>query len=254
MSTIHVLVHVHVRPGRVEEFGRLARAHAACSRLEPGCLGFAVLHDADDPCRFALREEFRDAAALDAHRRTPHYLRWQGAVAALQQTPRQRHVMAPDRGKLLDAAALPCLGAAARVAGLRVVLANGCFDCLHPGHRHLLREARAAGDLLVAAADSDAGVRALKGPGRPAMPLAARVAALAALDAVDHAVTFTGDDELLGLIAALRPGVLAKGDEWRPAGVAGAGLVASWGGRVLLVPLLPGHSTTAALAARGNIL
>jgi D-beta-D-heptose 7-phosphate kinase/D-beta-D-heptose 1-phosphate adenosyltransferase len=133
--------------------------------------------------------------------------------------------------------------AAWRAAGLRVGFANGCFDLIHPGHVHLLAQARAACDRLVVALNTDASVRRLKGPTRPVQSETARATVMASLAPVDLVVLF--DEETpLELVCALRPDVLVKGSDYRIENVVGAAEVQSWGGRVVLVDLQQGHSTT----------
>jgi D-beta-D-heptose 7-phosphate kinase/D-beta-D-heptose 1-phosphate adenosyltransferase len=134
-----------------------------------------------------------------------------------------------------------------RRRGLRVGFTNGCFDLLHPGHIHLLKQARAACDRLVVGLNSDASVKRLKGNGRPVQGEAARAAVLAGLADVDL-VTVFGEDTPEALIAALRPDVLVKGADYTMDTVVGADLVKSYGGRVVLAELLPGHSTSATVA------
>ena len=106
--------------------------------------------------------------------------------------------------------------------GQRVAFTNGCFDVLHAGHVQYLQEARAQADLLVVGLNSDASVRALKGPGRPVNPVESRALVLAALEAVDYLTVF---DEAtpLELIQAVRPDVLVKGADYRREDVVGAG-------------------------------
>ncbi len=128
--------------------------------------------------------------------------------------------------------------------GWRVGFTNGCFDILHPGHVHLLEQARAACDRLVVGLNSDAGVKRLKGPARPVQPEAARAAVLASLASVDIVCLFE-EDTPEELLTELRPDVLIKGADYRIEEVVGADLVRSWGGRVILAELMPGHSTTA---------
>jgi D-beta-D-heptose 7-phosphate kinase/D-beta-D-heptose 1-phosphate adenosyltransferase len=134
-----------------------------------------------------------------------------------------------------------------RRRGLRVGFTNGCFDLLHPGHIHLLKQARAACDRLVVGLNSDASVQRLKGNGRPVQAEAARAAVLAGLADVDL-VTVFNEDTPEALIAALRPDVLVKGADYTIDTVVGADLVKGYGGRVVLAELLPGHSTTATVA------
>lgn len=126
----------------------------------------------------------------------------------------------------------------------RLVFTNGIFELLHPGHVEYLEAARALGDALVVAVNSDVSARRLtKGPGRPAVAAEARARVLAALEAVDR-VTIFEEDTPLALIRALRPDVLAKGDDYSRATIAGADFVESYGGTVHAIPLVPGYSTT----------
>ena len=134
-----------------------------------------------------------------------------------------------------------------RRQGLRVGFTNGCFDLLHPGHLHLLEQARGACDRLVVAINSDASVRRLKGPERPVQSEAARAAVLGALAMVDLVVLFS-DDTPIKLIESMRPDVLIKGADYTVATVVGGAFVQSYGGKVLLAELAPGHSTTATIA------
>jgi D-beta-D-heptose 7-phosphate kinase/D-beta-D-heptose 1-phosphate adenosyltransferase len=138
--------------------------------------------------------------------------------------------------------------AAARVAewhraGLKVGFANGCFDLIHPGHVRLLTSARAACDRLVVALNTDDSVSRLKGPTRPVQSETSRATVMASLAPVDMVVLF-GEDTPLEMIARLRPDVLVKGSDYTVDTVVGADLVTGWGGRVLLVDLREGFSTT----------
>jgi D-beta-D-heptose 7-phosphate kinase/D-beta-D-heptose 1-phosphate adenosyltransferase len=134
-----------------------------------------------------------------------------------------------------------------RRRGWRVGFTNGCFDLLHPGHVHLLEEARSKCDRLVVGLNSDASARRLKGPRRPVQPEAARAAVLASLANVDMVCVFD-EDTPEALIAELRPDLLMKGADYTLDQVVGAELVRGWGGQVALADLLPGHSTSATLA------
>ncbi len=127
--------------------------------------------------------------------------------------------------------------------GKKVVFTNGCFDLLHPGHVRYLAAARARGDVLVVAINSDRSVRALKGPGRPVQQQEARAEVLAALEAVDHVVVFDAPTPI-DTILALEPDVLAKGADWAADEIVGAEEVHSWGGKVTRIPLVAGQSTT----------
>ncbi len=131
--------------------------------------------------------------------------------------------------------------------GLKVGFTNGCFDLLHPGHVSLLAEARKACDRLVVGLNSDGSVARLKGPTRPVQSEAARAAVLASLASVDLVMVFD-EDTPLDLIGLIRPDVLVKGADYRRDQVVGGDLVESWGGKVVLASILPGHSTTATIA------
>ncbi len=134
-----------------------------------------------------------------------------------------------------------------RRRGWRTGFTNGCFDLLHPGHVHLLEQARSQCDRLVVGLNSDASVRRLKGPTRPVQPEAARAAVLASLSAVDMVVVYDEDTPEVTL-QELRPELLVKGADYTLDRVVGADLVRGWGGRVWLAELLEGHSTTATVA------
>jgi D-beta-D-heptose 7-phosphate kinase/D-beta-D-heptose 1-phosphate adenosyltransferase len=128
-------------------------------------------------------------------------------------------------------------------AGLRIGFTNGCFDLLHRGHIRLLAEARAACDRLVVGLNSDASTHRLKGNGRPINPAESRADVLAALEAVDLVVVFE-EDTPLELIKRVRPAVLVKGADYKRDEVVGGDVVEAAGGTVVLVDLVPGHSTT----------
>lgn len=145
--------------------------------------------------------------------------------------------------KVLTLEALLVRASAWRSAGQSIVFTNGCFDLLHIGHITLLEDARREGDRLVVAINSDASVRALKGPARPIVGERERARILAALAAVDAVVVF-GEPTPLTLIEALRPDVIVKGGDYREETVVGAKEVRSWGGRVKIVPTVAGFSTT----------
>jgi len=125
----------------------------------------------------------------------------------------------------------------------RIGFTNGCFDLLHPGHVKILAEARAACDRLVVGLNSDASVTRLKGEGRPIQNVHARAEVLAALEAVDLVVVFE-DDTPLDLIRRVRPKALIKGSDYKHDEVVGHEIVEADGGEVVLVELVPGHSTT----------
>lgn len=125
-----------------------------------------------------------------------------------------------------------------------VVFTNGVFDLLHPGHIDVLRGARAEGAHLIVGLNSDASVRRLgKGDDRPVRSEAERAYVLAALEMVDVVVVF-GEDTPAALVQALAPDVIVKGGDYRPETVVGAEVVRARGGRVVIIPLTPGQSTT----------
>lgn len=128
--------------------------------------------------------------------------------------------------------------------GRTVVFTNGVFDLIHPGHIDVLLAARREGDALVVGLNSDASVRRLKGDSRPVRSEGERAIVLAALAMVDAVVVFEQDTPL-ELIKALEPDVLVKGGDYTEATVVGAAEVTARGGRVVIVPLTPGQSTTA---------
>jgi rfaE bifunctional protein nucleotidyltransferase chain/domain len=172
----------------------------------------------------------------------------------------------------LDHAALSRWVAERRQAGARIVLTNGVFDLLHLGHVRYLQQARALGDALVIALNSDASTRLLKGPARPITPDAERAEVLAALSCVD-VVTIFGERTAETLVAGVRPEIYAKGGDYAGAAAAGtlqriepaalralpataplferlpeAREVARYGGTLCLIPYVPGHSTSALIA------
>ncbi len=125
----------------------------------------------------------------------------------------------------------------------RVVFTNGVFDLLHPGHVDVLVSARREGDVLLVGVNSDASVRRLKGPDRPVRSEAERAYVLASLRCVD-AVCIFDEDTPLELVQALQPDVIVKGGDYSEDTVVGAREVRARGGRVVIVPLTPGQSTT----------
>jgi rfaE bifunctional protein nucleotidyltransferase chain/domain len=150
-------------------------------------------------------------------------------------------------GKIISLRKALALRGALRRAGKRAVFTNGCFDLLHAGHIYSLEKARSLGDFLFLGLNSDASVRLLKGPARPFNKAGDRALVLAALAAVDAVVVF-GEETPIKLIKALKPDVLVKGADYRNGTVVGA----EFAGRVALVPLLKGRSTTRLAAKLGR--
>jgi len=131
-----------------------------------------------------------------------------------------------------------------RARGERIVLTNGCFDVLHSGHTHYLRQAKRLGDVLVVAVNDDASVCRLKGPDRPINPAIDRAKVLAALECVDHVTVFS-EDTPSDLIAAVRPDVYAKGGDYTPEMLEETAIVRAGGGEVVIADYVADHSTTA---------
>lgn len=140
-----------------------------------------------------------------------------------------------------------------RDKGLKVGFANGCFDLVHPGHVSLLRKAREQCDRLVVALNTDASVKRLKGESRPIQDQASRAAVIGSLRSVDL-VTLFDEDTPLELIKLLRPDLLIKGDDYTVQEVVGSDIIQQWGGRVSLIPLEKGHSTTSIIARSESAL
>lgn len=152
---------------------------------------------------------------------------------------------------ILSRADLVALRAGWQAAHQKVVFTNGCFDLLHLGHVRYLEEARALGDLLVLGLNSDDSVRRLKGPRRPLVGQTERAELMSALRPVDHVTIF---EELTAesLVTELKPDFYVKGGDYSPAEALNAAakplpeapIVWAYGGQVVLIPFLPGHSTT----------
>jgi D-beta-D-heptose 7-phosphate kinase/D-beta-D-heptose 1-phosphate adenosyltransferase len=133
-----------------------------------------------------------------------------------------------------------------RLLGKTIAFTNGCFDILHAGHIASLSDAAREADFLIVGLNSDASAKRLKGPGRPVNDQQSRATVMAALLMVD-AVTFFDEDTPLELINAIRPDVLVKGGDYTLDQIVGAKEVLSWGGRVVINPIVTGFSTTGIL-------
>jgi D-beta-D-heptose 7-phosphate kinase/D-beta-D-heptose 1-phosphate adenosyltransferase len=149
--------------------------------------------------------------------------------------------------KICDMPQLRSRIAAWRARNERIVFTNGCFDLLHAGHVTYLEQARKLGDRLVLGLNTDASIRRIKGETRPVIHEADRARVLAALEAIDAVILFD-EDTPLALIKAIQPDVLAKGSDYTEGQVVGAQEVKSWGGKVALVDLVPGRSTSKIIA------
>jgi rfaE bifunctional protein nucleotidyltransferase chain/domain len=146
-------------------------------------------------------------------------------------------------GKIISQEELVQMAAREKRAGRRVVFTNGCFDLLHPGHVRCLTDARALGDILIVAVNSDRSVRGNKGSERPLVAEQDRAEVLAALASVDY-VTIFDEPTPRELISRVLPSVLVKGADWPLDQVAGREEVEASGGRVVSIPLASGYSTT----------
>ena len=165
------------------------------------------------------------------------------SLAELRRAARSRH--AQGRGVLDEATLLEHIEDA-HAHGETVVMTNGCFDLLHPGHVRYLQAARELGDWLIVAVNDDASVRRLKGPQRPVNGLQQRMEVLAGLGCVDWVVPF-GEDTPERLICRVKPDVLVKGGDYRARDVAGYDCVVKNGGKVKILPYHDGFSTTGML-------
>ncbi|MSQ97206.1 MAG: D-glycero-beta-D-manno-heptose 1-phosphate adenylyltransferase [Gemmataceae bacterium] len=168
-----------------------------------------------------------------------------GAVAIRRDDMRAYLVaeQMPSAAKCIAADALVRHVDAARARGQRIVFTNGCFDLLHVGHVTYLQQAATLGDVLIIGVNSDRSVRELKGPKRPVIEEHDRAALLAALSCVDY-VTIFDEATPESLVRRLKPDVLAKGGDYTVAEVVGGDFVRAQGGRVVIIPLVPGVSTT----------
>ena len=152
----------------------------------------------------------------------------------------------PDFGVVDETSLLAALSQI-KASNQRVVMTNGCFDLLHPGHVSYPESASALGDVLIVAVNDDASVSRLKGPERPVNALSARMEVLAGLRSVSYVVPFT-EDTPARLIEAVSPDVLVKGGDYAVADIAGHEHVIASGGEVIILDFLEGHSTTATLS------
>lgn len=150
-------------------------------------------------------------------------------------------------GRIVDERELLEIRRGAARHGRRFVFTNGCFDVLHAGHLHVLREAKAAGDILAVGLNADDSVRLLKGEGRPIVGEEDRAELLAALGPVDYVVLFH-EETPARIIDLLEPDVLVKGGDYEPESIVGARTVTGAGGEVRVIPLREGLSTKALIA------
>jgi D-beta-D-heptose 7-phosphate kinase/D-beta-D-heptose 1-phosphate adenosyltransferase len=127
-----------------------------------------------------------------------------------------------------------------------IVFTNGCFDVVHRGHIEFLKFCKLQGDIVVVGLNSDSSVKKIKGSDRPINNQYDRTAVLAALETVNYVTVFDEPDPL-NLIKKIKPDVLVKGQDWAEKGVIGAEFIESYGGKVVLAPLVEGKSSTATI-------
>jgi len=127
--------------------------------------------------------------------------------------------------------------------GKTIVFTNGCFDIVHAGHVDYMEKARRLGDVLIVGVNSDASVKRIKGEKRPIVDLNNRLRLLQGLSVIDYLCVFE-EDTPLELIKNIAPSILVKGEDWKDKGVVGEDFVKTYGGKVELIKLLPGISTS----------
>jgi len=170
-----------------------------------------------------------------------------GKLGTATVTPAELHIAMHDESQLgrgvMDETTLLQVVKQARQRGEKIVMTNGCFDILHPGHVSYLQKARKLGDRLIIAVNDDASVKRLKGEDRPINTLDRRMAVLSALACVDWVVAFS-EDTPERLICSVLPDVLVKGGDYQPQQVAGGQCVIKNGGEVTILEYIEGHSTS----------
>jgi D-beta-D-heptose 7-phosphate kinase/D-beta-D-heptose 1-phosphate adenosyltransferase len=169
------------------------------------------------------------------------------AVSIFELRRAIQHKQDDLRARILDEEQLLQQIVDARAHGEKVVMTNGCFDILHPGHVIYLERAKALGQRLIIAVNDDASVRRLKGLKRPINKTGERMLVLAALDSVDWVVSFS-EDTPKRLIQLIAPDILVKGGDYQPHEIAGADYVLSYGGKVIIIPFEESFSTSSMLA------
>jgi D-beta-D-heptose 7-phosphate kinase/D-beta-D-heptose 1-phosphate adenosyltransferase len=228
-------------------------ARGAALATADGCTTIAVpeieVPQESDPCgagdAFAaavtgalLVDSSVGAAVVAAVRAASQFVASGGAASVLPGSP----CSPAERLPAVD------MGARLRRRGGRLVATGGCFDLLHPGHLSLLRQARALGDALVVCVNSDDSVRRRKGPSRPIVPAADRIALLEALEPVDAVIMFD-EDTPVALLETLRPDVWVKGGDYTVNDLPEAPVVHRHGGEIVIIPLVSGYSTSRIVAA-----
>ena len=225
----HAPIHIPAYPVKIRDVSGAGDTVAAV---------MAVLLAMQAPFESAMRAANAAAAVVVGKRGTATV-----SLAELRHRILPAASLAPEDKIVFDWSVLDERLAEWRKHGLRIGFTNGCFDLLHRGHIKLLAEARSACDRLVVGLNSDASTMRLKGNGRPINPAEGRAEVIAALEAVDLVVVFE-EDTPLELIKRVRPAVLVKGADYTREEVVGGDVVEAAGGTVILVDLVPGHSTT----------
>jgi len=225
----HAPIHIPAYPVKIRDVSGAGDTVAAV---------MAVLLAMQAPFEAAMRAANAAAAVVVGKRGTATV-----SLAELRHRILPAASLAPEDKIVFDWSVLDERLAEWRKHGLRIGFTNGCFDLLHRGHIKLLAEARATCDRLVVGLNSDASTQRLKGNGRPINPAEGRAEVLAALEAVDLVVVFE-EDTPLELIKRVQPSVLVKGADYTREEVVGGDVVEAAGGTVVLVDLVPGHSTT----------
>jgi D-beta-D-heptose 7-phosphate kinase/D-beta-D-heptose 1-phosphate adenosyltransferase len=225
----HAPIHIPAYPVKIRDVSGAGDTVAAV---------MAVLLAMQAPFESAMRAANAAAAVVVGKRGTATV-----SLAELRHRILPAASLAPEDKIVFDWSVLDERLAEWRKHGLRIGFTNGCFDLLHRGHIKLLAEARTACDRLVVGLNSDASTKRLKGNGRPINPTEGRAEVIAALEAVDLVVVFE-EDTPLELIKRVRPAVLVKGADYTRDEVVGGDVVEASGGTVVLVELVPGHSTT----------
>ena len=225
----HAPIHIPAYPVKMRDVSGAGDTVAAV---------MAVLLAMQAPFESAMRAANAAAAVVVGKRGTATV-----SLAELRHRILPAASLAPEDKIVFDWSVLDERLAEWRKHGLRIGFTNGCFDLLHRGHIKLLAEARSACDRLVVGLNSDASTMRLKGNGRPINPAEGRAEVIAALEAVDLVVVFE-EDTPLELIKRVRPAVLVKGADYTREEVVGGDVVEAAGGTVMLVDLVPGHSTT----------
>ena len=154
--------------------------------------------------------------------------------------------MATSINKIHSLRSLGEIRAVLKKEGKRVVFTNGCFDLIHSGHVFLFEKAKNLGDVLVVAVNDDRSIRKIKGASRPIFPLTERLEILDAIEHIDYLIPFA-EETPQRVISLLLPDILVKGEDWKKNGVVGREVVEQAGGKVVLVSLYEGQSTSSLL-------